>query len=175
MNIVKNKTAFSGYAQSYKIEIIDKKDVITQLEGSEMSIKNLFKDLLMEMKGFKYQITLNVLLDKVKSNDFIEYSAVYFNSLTNTVIGKKYHLNKCFNEIIFKLKNWISHGSGWNVDSILNQYLNISSYKPLSGSTYCKLPKELCHPIKGLINIQNNDNKCYLWCHVRYLIVTDLN
>ena len=89
MNIVKNKTAFSGYAQSYKIEIIDKKDVITQLEGSEMSIKNLFKDLLMEMKGFKYQITLNVLLDKVKSNDFIEHSAVYFNSLTNTVIGKK--------------------------------------------------------------------------------------
>ena len=62
MNIVKNKTAFSGYAQSYNIEIIDKKDVITQLEGSEMSIKNLFKDLLMEMKGFKYQITLNVLL-----------------------------------------------------------------------------------------------------------------
>ena len=76
---------------------------------------------------------------------------------------------------MFKLENWISHGSGWNVDSILNQYLNISSYKPLSGSTYCKLPKELCHPIKGLINIQNNNNKCYLWCHVRYLIVTDLN
>ena len=47
--------------------------------------------------------------------------------------------------------------------------MNISSYKPLSGSTYCKLPKELCHPIKGLINIQNNDNKCYLWYHVRYL------
>ena len=22
---------------------------------------------------------------------------------------------------------------------------------------------------KGLINIQNNDNKCFLWCHVRYL------
>ena len=23
--------------------------------------------------------------------------------------------------------------------------------------------------MKGLINIQNNDNKCFLWCHVRYL------
>ena len=31
------------------------------------------------------------------------------------------------------------------------------------------MPKELCHPMKGLINIQNNDNKCFLWCHVRYL------
>ena len=47
--------------------------------------------------------------------------------------------------------------------------MNISSYKPLIGSTYCKLPKELCHPMKGLINIQNNNNKCFLWCHVRYL------
>ena len=123
----------------------------------------------MEMKGFKYQITLCILLSKVKSSDFIEYSTIYLNSLTKTVIGEKYFLNECFNEIIFRLENWISHGSGWNVDSILNQYLNISSYKPLSGTTYHKLPKELSHPMKCLINIQNNDNKCFLGCHVRYL------
>ena len=123
----------------------------------------------MEIKGFKYQITLRVLLSKVKSYDFIEYSTIYLNFLTKTVIGEKYHLNNCFNEIIFRLENWISHVIGWIADSTLNQYLSISSYKPLSGSTYCKLPIELCHPIKGLINIQNNDNKCFLWCHVRYL------
>ena len=23
--------------------------------------------------------------------------------------------------------------------------------------------------MKGLINIKNNDNKCFLWCHLRYL------
>ena len=40
---------------------------------------------------------------------------------------------------------------------------------PLSGSTYIKLPKELNHQMKGLINIPNNDNKCFLWCHVRQL------
>ena len=40
----------------------------------------------MEMKGFKYQITFRVLLSKVKSSDFIEYSAIYLNSLTKTVI-----------------------------------------------------------------------------------------
>ena len=76
LNIVKNKAAFNGHAQSYKIEIVDKKDFIIQLKSSEISIKNLFKDLLMEIKGFKYQITLQVLLSKVKNNDFIEYSTV---------------------------------------------------------------------------------------------------
>ena len=169
-SIVKSKTAFSGYAQSYEAEIVDKKDVIVQFKTSKISIENLLKDLLVEMKGFKYQVTLCVLLSKVKSSDPIEYSTVYFDSLTKTVIGEgnalhsKYFLDKCFNEIIFRLENWISHGSGWIVEEI-----NVSSYKPLSGSTYCELPKELANSMKGLINIQNNDNKCFLWCHVRYL------
>ena len=39
LSIVKNKAAFSGYAQSYKIEIVDKKDVVVQLKASEISIK----------------------------------------------------------------------------------------------------------------------------------------
>ena len=40
---------------------------------------------------------------------------------------------------------------------------------PLSESTYIKLPAELNYPMKGLINIKNNDNQCFLWCHVRHL------
>ena len=43
LSIVKNKIAFSGYSRSYKIEIVDKKDVIVQLKASEISIKELFK------------------------------------------------------------------------------------------------------------------------------------
>ena len=34
---------------------------------------------------------------------------------------------------------------------------------------------ELKHPKKGLINIQNDDNKCFLWCHVRHLNLVDKN
>ena len=30
LSIVKNKTAFSGYARSYKFEIVDKRDVTVQ-------------------------------------------------------------------------------------------------------------------------------------------------
>ena len=89
LSIVKNKTAFSGYSRSYKVEIVDKTDVIAQLKSSKIVIKDLFKDLLLELKTFKYQIILRVLLSKVKSSDLIEYSPVYFNSLTKTVFGNK--------------------------------------------------------------------------------------
>ena len=40
LSIVKNKTAFSGYARSYKIEIVDKRDPIVQLKASELSINS---------------------------------------------------------------------------------------------------------------------------------------
>ena len=133
----------------------------------------MFKDLLIELKGFKHQLTLNILLSKQKSSDLIKYRSVYFNSLTKTVIGDDYFLDYCFNEIISEVENCISHGSGWSVEEIVSQYMNISSYLPLSGITYCKLPKELKKGKKGLINFQNNDNKCFSWCHVRHLNCED--
>ena len=61
-----------GYPMLYKVEIIEKKDPIIQLEASKSSIKDLFSDLLNETKGFKYQITLKVLLKKYKLNGEIE-------------------------------------------------------------------------------------------------------
>ena len=62
LNIRKTDQAFSGYAMLYKVEIVDKKDQIVQLEASKSSIKDLFNDLVNETKGFKYQITVKVLL-----------------------------------------------------------------------------------------------------------------
>ena len=32
-----------------------------------------------------------------------------------------------------------------------------------------EVPNKLKHSVKGLINIKNNDNKCFLWCHIRHL------
>ena len=57
LNIIKKSSAFSGYEKSYKVEIINYKDPLFQLQASKSSIKDLFRDLLNEMKGFKYQIT----------------------------------------------------------------------------------------------------------------------
>ena len=51
----------------YKVEIIDRKDPIVHLEASKSSIKDLISDLLNETKGFKYHITLKVLLKNTSS------------------------------------------------------------------------------------------------------------
>ena len=67
-SIIKTNQTFRGYAVSYKVEIIERKDPIVQLEASKLSIKDLFGDLLNETRSFKYQITVKVWLKKYKSN-----------------------------------------------------------------------------------------------------------
>ena len=94
----------------------------------------------------------------------------YFNSATKTVINSdKYGLDKSFQEILYRIDNWINEGSGWIIESIDAQYMNISIYSPMIGSTPIELPDKLKNQIKGLINIKNNNNKCFLWCRIRHL------
>ena len=99
LSTIKTDQEFSGYAVSYKVEIVDKKDVIVQLEASRSSIKDLFNDLLNETRGFKYQITVKVE---------IEFTPVYFNSSTKTVINRRYKLNKSFQETLYRIDAWIN-------------------------------------------------------------------
>ena len=35
-------------------------------------------------------------------------------------------------------------------------------YHDIRASSYCKLPKSFCNS-KSIVNIQNNDNYCFLW------------
>ena len=108
----------------------------------------------------KYQIIVKVLLKKLKQNGEIEFASVYFNSVTKTVINHRFRLENYFKEILYMIDVWINNGSGWNVESIDCQYINVSTYRPLSGSFYMNLPVELKIPRNGLINIKNKDQKC---------------
>ena len=84
--IVKSSKTFKRYARSFSIEIIDSKDPSVQFTIRKPSIKDLFENLLNEIKGFKYQLTLKVLLSKYKENKDREFPPVYFNSTTNTIL-----------------------------------------------------------------------------------------
>ena len=52
LSIIKTNHAFRGYARSYKVEIIERKDPISHLEAGKLSIKDLFSHLSNETKSF---------------------------------------------------------------------------------------------------------------------------
>ena len=83
LNVIKTDQVFKGYAMSYKVELIETKDQLIQLEASKSSNKILFSDLLKETKDFKYQITLKFFFKKYKLIG-IEVPPAYFNSTSKT-------------------------------------------------------------------------------------------
>ena len=70
---------------------------------------------------------------------------------------------------MYRIDNWINEGSGWVIELINGEYVNSSIYSPLSRNARIELPDKLRNPMKGLINIKKNDNKCFLWRHIRHL------
>ena len=108
LNIVQTVTAFKKCTRSYSIEIIkdidgNMNDPIAQLKAGRPVIKDLFRDLLIEMKGFNYQITRKGLLSKQKQIVDTEFSTVCFNSTAKIVTNlNKYDLNKSFQQILYK-------------------------------------------------------------------------
>ena len=56
LSVVKTDKDFRRYAMTYNVEVIDKKNPLSQLEANKSSNKDLFNDLLDETKDFKYQV-----------------------------------------------------------------------------------------------------------------------
>ena len=69
---------------------------------------------------------MTVLLYKHKMDGDTEYSPLYFNSTTKTVINFEYCLDKSFQEILYRIDNWINKVFGWIIESIDGEYVNTS-------------------------------------------------
>ena len=70
-----------------------------------------------------------------------EFAPVYFNSITKTVINHRFRLESSFQELLYMIDVWINNWSGWNVELIESQYINISTYRLLSGRFYANIPQ----------------------------------
>ena len=163
--------ALKGYTKSFEIDIKNNKDPLAQLQNTRKAIECHIVSILISMKGLKFVETFRVTCKK-SSKDEIMYKTAYFNSkpqtiINNTEISEALQLSK--QQILNMIAQWVSEGSGWTIQSVDNHYLNIVQYQPMKGSSYIKLPQELRNSAKGLINMKNEDNECFRWCHIRCL------
>ena len=164
--------ALRGFTRSYEISLINRQDPLIQLQNTRLLIKNNLLKVLKEMKGLKFNEVLKITFEKQKGNELIEEKP-YFNTkkltLTNEVEITNF-LETTQQQIVNKIERWISKGSAWIIKSVDGHFINVVRYRPLRGSSYIPLPKDLRHPAKGIINIKNNDDECFRWCHIRHLL-----
>ena len=163
--------ALKGYTKSYEISIKNNKDPLVQLQNTRKAAAYHIISILTSMKGLKFVETLKVTFTKMSDGKII-YKTAYFNSPPQTILNNpeiNESLEASKQNVLNKIAVWISEGSGWTVESVDNHYLNVVKYQPMKGSSYIELPQELRHSAKGLINMKNEDNECFRWCHIRYL------
>ena len=108
-----------------------------------------------ELRGFKFVATLVLVFKKIESDYKAKYDTFCSNSKAEVIINKN-GINLYYS-YIKNIQTILRNRLGWIIDSVIEHNINISKYSPLSGSSYIKIPKELDHPRKGLINIQKID------------------
>ena len=157
--------ALKGYAKSYEIGLLDNLNPLNHFTKTRPQTESHLEDLLKTMKGFKF-------IDSKTSKRISIYKTAFFNGKAKTITEVddiEPELNMSRQEILNMIDKWVSEGSGWVIDRIDSHYLNVTLYKPLNGSSYIKLPAKLGNSRKGLINMKNEDNECFRWCHIRHL------
>ena len=175
LKIKERKKGLKGVVQSFELENISTQDPRMLFSIARNSFTEKLAQLLNKKGSYKGYVTLRVELKKrilVDGEELYEFSQPYFNSTTRTILNEfdiKDFYDQAVEEILNRIARWISKGSGWVIVRILKLYFNVVSYVPLKGRSYFPLPEELRNSRKGLINLQNDDNKCFLWCHVRHL------
>ena len=169
--------AFKGHAKSYEIELQDNLNPLNHFTKTRPQTESNLEDLLKTMKGFKFIETLEVTFEKdtidSKTGKCISiYNTAFFNGKAKTITKVddiKSEPNMSRQEILNVIDKWVSEGLGWVTDRIDSHYLNVTLYKPLNGSSYIELQTELRNSKKGLINMKNEDEECFRWCHIRHL------
>ena len=96
----------------------------------------------------------------VKFNHASHGTTNYF-TITNIFKNQYEELNEA-NELNHQKDEFEQGEIGYIIDSIKKLTVKMFKYHDIRASSYCKLPKRFCNS-KSIVNIQNNDNYCFLW------------
>ena len=168
----KEKSAFEDFAVKYIIEGIPG---LTPLEYFKQIYKTL-KDFFTYHRNIKFKMILVCLMEKQKIEKDkgvvgLEEDKAYFTSGTliniiSTDVDKLIELS--INTIEGGIEAYQQNGSAWYFKEVYKLEIHTVEYNPTKGSSYIPLPDWISNK-KAIVNIENKDEKCFLWCILRYL------
>ena len=81
--------------------------------------------------------------------------------------------NEIYDEMVEEILEEIdmardAEGSGWRFEKVEKLVLHTTRWEPVNAGSYIELPQELKNR-KAIINMKNQDDKCFMWCVLRAL------
>ena len=173
--ITEKSQALKNNVKTFSVLITNKKDQANHFNITKLDVSRELENVYNTKGAFEFFITIKVNFKKLNIEDgeqYYTFKDAYFNSNAITILNANEingALNEATEQILNKVAEWISKASGWVIELLISHFINTVKYIPLRGRSYIPLPEELQNNKKGLINLKNNDNECFRWCHVRYL------
>ena len=167
--IILEKSALANFAEKYDIK---GKPGIMPIEYFREKAPQI-KDFLRNHRNTKVRMILVCEMEKQiieKSETTHEQDNAYFQSRTHINLEKtevKVFLKELIIEILGNLINYQKKGSGWYFKEVIRLEIHIVKYKPMRGSSFIPLP-DFIKKKNAIINIKNEDDKCFLWSVLRY-------
>ena len=174
--IIKDKSALDGFANKY---IVEGEPDILPFEFFE-SISTYFKEFLRNHRNIKFRFVLVCLMEQNTGDHRLSLTVqdkAYFNSDTYINLEStdvKEILAEVIYSILEKINIYQKNGSGWYFKRVIHLEIHTADYNPMRGSSYIPLPDWIIRK-RAIVNILNNDEKCFLWCVLRYLNPKDKN
>ena len=133
VGVSRSKYAHKHYAENCNVEVTDKISLSDSLFLAKSSINDLFKDLLQEKRGFKYNLVTTITSKRWNNaTNTYDINTIYLRSNAITVTNQRFNLSSENEEIKHKLEIWTGQGSGLIINKIEDINIDIANY----GSRY---------------------------------------
>ena len=121
--------------------------------------------------GVKWNLCVQVEMQRDDVNE-VAVTSPFFRSRTYITLSandqNEHDLNEAMQKMYASLESFMREGSGWYLKKVLKLEIHTVIYKPLGGSAYLPIPNSLALG-QSILNIQNQDDKCRLYCLIASL------
>ena len=177
-------SAFKNYTNQYGIYNNIKAPYTPKefLEYSKPVILNIFKS----NRNIKTMLYLHCIMsrdqgydeedegyDDVRDGRRKRTAKFAFHSKGLKLVLEGTDISELYNEMADEIEEEIQkvnedEGSGWTLVAVISLVLHTTRWEPIYGSSYMPLDPYLANK-KAIINMKNEDDKCFMWCVLRAL------
>ena len=170
--LVREKSSLKDFANKYTIEGVFGYDPIQFFDY----INNTLVDFFTYHRNIKFTLNLVCMMEKQETNQKtglfnIEEDKAYFNTYTFTNLKSTdvdELIYRCTESILGQMEMYAERSSNWVFKEVVKLEIHTVEFNPAKGSSYIVLPDWIKNK-KAIVNIKNKDDKCFLWCILRYI------
>ena len=154
----------------YDFTIINEVDPLAQMKALGKREEVMVERALNVHNGVRFNTSMEIEFIKNVGDEEVKQTFTFTPAFEiinskDEILGARRVMNNHINGMIDRYTN---QGSGWVINRITRHFISVNRYLPLAAKSYIELPSIIQNK-KATINIQNKDDKCFMYCLGRAL------